>query len=81
MSAAFSISKLINSGLNSSSLLFIYPTFFFGLRFLQPEQVSECFMEEIMSIVPSDQRRATFVDYVLENYVFEKVKVSPTFKI
>jgi hypothetical protein len=34
-------------------------------------------MEEIMSIVPSDQRRAAFVDYVLENYVFEKVKVSP----
>jgi hypothetical protein len=30
-----------------------------------------------MSIVPSDQRRVTFVDYVLEKDVSEKVKVSP----
>jgi hypothetical protein len=70
-------SELANEYKDTSSEIGKLLNFFFGLRFLQPEKVSERFVEEIMSIAPSDQRCATFVDYVLENYVSEKVKVSP----
>ena len=70
-------SELANEYKDTSSEIGKLLNFFFGLKFLQPEKVSECFVEEIMSIAPSDQRCATFVDYVLENYVSEKVKVSP----
>jgi hypothetical protein len=38
---------------------------FFGLLFLPPEQIEECFVEDIMSEAPTDNRCVKFADYVL----------------
>ena len=37
----------------------------FGLPFLPKEQIEECFVEDIMSESPTDNRRVKFADYVL----------------
>jgi len=38
---------------------------FFGLPFLPQEQIEECFVVDIMSEAPTDNRCVKFADYVL----------------
>ena len=42
---------------------------FFGLSFLNPNDVDDCFTNEIMTIQPNDDRIHAFCDYFLETYV------------
>ena len=42
--------------------------YFFGLSFLQPGEVVECFMEDLMSVASSDGHCVAFTDYDLDNY-------------
>jgi len=42
---------------------------FFGLLFLNPNDVDDCFTNEIIAIQPIDDRIHTFCDYFLETYV------------
>ncbi|XP_034939087.1 uncharacterized protein [Chelonus insularis] len=42
---------------------------FIGLPLLPVQEVSDCFTDDIMSILPDDKRVVGFCDYVLENYI------------
>ncbi|KAJ8311151.1 hypothetical protein KUTeg_011290 [Tegillarca granosa] len=42
---------------------------FFGICFLPPEEIEDCFVEDIVASAPKDNRCEKFADYVLENYV------------
>lgn len=44
----------------------------FGLPFLQPSEVSDCFALDLMSTQPNDSRVIEFSDYILENYIDEQ---------
>jgi len=46
-----------------------YLKYFFGLAFLKPEEVVDCFIVDLMSIQPNDQRIQEFTDYILNNYI------------
>jgi len=52
---------------------------FFGLPFLPQEQIEECFVEDIMSEVPTDNRCVKFVDYVLVTYIMPESRYPPSF--
>ena len=41
---------------------------FFRLSFFQPDDVVECFVEDLIVVAPSDSRCVAFADYVLDNY-------------
>jgi len=43
----------------------------FGLSFLSPEEVSDCFIEEFMAHCTNDPKMSTFCDYLTENYIDE----------
>lgn len=49
----------------------------FGLPLLDPEEVSECFTSDLMSISPNDERIIMFCDYLVENYVDDGAKFNP----
>lgn len=51
--------------------------YFFGLPFLKPEEVDDCFVEDIMSILPHDERITSFTDYILDNYISEESPFPP----
>jgi hypothetical protein len=42
---------------------------FFGLAFLDPSDVEDCFGDDIMRVLPEDPRCTSFADYILENYI------------
>lgn len=42
---------------------------FFGLPFLNPQDVENCFTEDIMAIQPQDARVLEFTDYILDSYI------------
>lgn len=51
---------------------------FFGLAFLDPLEVNDCFIEDFMAIKPTNDKRVDdFCDYILENYVAEDCKFPP----
>ena len=52
---------------------------FFGLLFLPPEQIEECFVEDIMSEAPTDNRCVKFADYVLVTYITPESRYPPSF--
>ena len=52
---------------------------FFGLLFLPPEQIEECFVEDIMSEAPTDNRCVKFADYVLVTYITPESSYPPSF--
>ena len=52
---------------------------FFGLLFLPPEQIEECFVEDIMSEAPTDNRYVKFADYVLVTYITPESRYPPSF--
>ncbi|KAF0767639.1 MULE domain-containing protein [Aphis craccivora] len=43
--------------------------FFFGLPFLNPQDVENCFTEDIMAIQPQDARVLESTDYILDSYI------------
>jgi len=42
---------------------------FFGLPFLQSDDISDCFTNDLMSIMPENTKVEEFCDYVLKNYI------------
>ncbi|KAE9533438.1 hypothetical protein AGLY_009076 [Aphis glycines] len=49
----------------------------FGLSFLNPEKVSDCFIENFMAYSPNDPKILTFCDYLTENYINESSRFPP----
>ncbi|KAL4126366.1 hypothetical protein QTP88_010588 [Uroleucon formosanum] len=43
----------------------------FGLTFLSPQEVSQCFIEDFMSIIPNDRRVSQYADYLTDTYISE----------
>ena len=52
-------------------------TIVFGLNFLKPSDVVDCFVEDPMSDDPSNTRCISLADYVLENYIVIDAKFHP----
>jgi N-acetylneuraminic acid mutarotase len=44
-------------------------TNFFGLPFLKPGEIEDCFVEDLFSEAPQDSRCEQFADYVLNTYI------------
>lgn len=42
---------------------------FFGLSFLTPEEIDECFAFDIFCNTPDDYRTVAFADYIVHNYI------------
>lgn len=42
---------------------------FFGLPFLHPDDVSDAFTDDLMSIMPKNEKVSAFCDYILEEYI------------
>jgi hypothetical protein len=52
-------------------------SYFFGLSFLNPTEVEDCFAEDLMALAPQNDRCSAFADYVLENYISSGAKFPP----
>lgn len=50
---------------------------FFGLSFLNPEEVEECFVFDIFSEAPDCERAIEFADYVVNTYIDQSSKFPP----
>ncbi|XP_068242338.1 uncharacterized protein [Palaemon carinicauda] len=50
---------------------------FFGLSCLEPSDVEDSFVEDIMSIAPTDTKSVQFADYVTTNYISSDSKFPP----
>jgi hypothetical protein len=50
---------------------------FFGLSFLEPQEVEESFVEDIMSDAPENDKCLQFADYVLEGYILATSSYPP----
>lgn len=65
--------KIQELGLTSeykrSSEIGQYLRSFFGLSFLRPDEVLECFTDDLMAIQPDDDKVRIFTDYVFDNYI------------
>lgn len=42
---------------------------FFGLSFLNSENIEECFAFDLFSCTPDDPRAVRFADYIVHNYI------------
>ena len=62
---------LVNEYKNKNSEIGKYLKTFFGLSFLNPPDVNDCFTDDLISILPQDYRVERFTDYLLENYKCE----------
>jgi hypothetical protein len=51
---------------------------FFGLAFLDPSDVEDCFEDDIMKVLPEDPRCISFADYILESYIVPDSRFPPT---
>ena len=60
---------LSNEYKNSDSEIGNFLKLFFGLPFLPPSEVDECFTDDLMSILPQDSRLERFCDYFLKTYL------------
>lgn len=49
----------------------------FGLPFLNPSEVSDCFSFDFMSDIPDDGKYSQYADYLLENYIDENSEFPP----
>lgn len=49
----------------------------FDLTFLNPSEVSICFVEDLMSEIPDDPKLQEYVDYLVENNIREDGIFSP----
>ena len=52
---------------------------FFGLPYLSPDQIEDCFVDDIMTESPTDSRCIKFADYVLETYISPESRYPPSF--
>ncbi|KAE9525471.1 hypothetical protein AGLY_014271 [Aphis glycines] len=50
----------------------------FGLTFLDPQEVSESFVEDFMSIIPEGSEYCKYADYLTDNYISENSMFPPT---
>ncbi|KAE9537550.1 hypothetical protein AGLY_006573 [Aphis glycines] len=50
----------------------------FGLIFLEPSEVSDCFIQDLMAECPTDEKLVKYCDYLVENYISENSVFSPT---
>ena len=50
---------------------------FFGLSFLEPVEVEECFVFDLFSVAPDCEKAVKFADYVLKTYVCSDSAVFP----
>ena len=41
----------------------------FGLHFLDPTEIEDCFVEDYMASAPQDERCIKYAEYLVENYV------------
>jgi hypothetical protein len=70
-------SKLVEENSNSwfklrikkNSDISIFLKYFFGLPFLKPDEVEDCFTDDIVSILPEDEKVQQFSDYILNTYI------------
>ncbi|KAE9532085.1 hypothetical protein AGLY_010287 [Aphis glycines] len=46
-----------------------YLTYIFGLPFLDPQSVRDCFSDELAEILPMNEKLTKFNDYLVENYI------------
>jgi len=51
---------------------------FFGLSFLKPDEVNNCFYEDLMAIKPNDERVDNFLNYFEKNYILLESKFQPS---
>uniref|UniRef100_A0A2S2NXU0 MULE transposase domain-containing protein n=1 Tax=Schizaphis graminum TaxID=13262 RepID=A0A2S2NXU0_SCHGA len=51
---------------------------FFGLSFLKPEEVQQCFSEDFMDIKPNNQQLHDFCNFFEKNYILESCKFPPS---
>jgi hypothetical protein len=51
--------------------------YFFGLPFLNSNDVSDCFTDYIMAIQPKNEKVEIFVDYILETYISNESNFPP----
>jgi len=49
----------------------------FGLMYLNPEDVSDCFVFDLMSDMPDNHKYSQYTDYLLETYIHENSKFPP----
>ncbi|KAF0753514.1 Uncharacterized protein FWK35_00012982 [Aphis craccivora] len=49
----------------------------FGLIFLEPSEVSDCFTQDLMDECPTDEKLVKYCDYLVENYISEDSVFSP----
>jgi len=54
-----------------------YLKYFFGLPFLNSNDVSDCFTNYLMAIQPRNEKVEIFVDYILETYVSNESNFPP----
>ena len=50
---------------------------FFGLAFLSPVEIEDCFVEDIMAETPQNDKCIKFADYILETYIASDAKYPP----
>ncbi|KAL4135482.1 hypothetical protein QTP88_007088 [Uroleucon formosanum] len=56
-----------------------YLKLFFGLPFLRPDEVDDCFVTDIMALLPPNNSKLNaFTDYILEVYVREDSRYPPS---
>jgi len=51
----------------------------FGLPFISPNEVSDCFIEDFMTSIPNDIRFKKYekTDYLVDTYISEEAKFPP----
>ncbi|KAF0748606.1 Uncharacterized protein FWK35_00023566 [Aphis craccivora] len=73
--------KIQNVGLSSdykkNTTLGKYLKKFFGLPFLPPNEVENCFTNDLLSIQPDDERLQIFTEYLFNNYIHPDAKFPP----
>lgn len=62
------LSQQYNKGEDEVGKWLIYV---FGLPFLESKDISECFVEDLMSIKPIDEKLDKFCDYLVDTYISE----------
>jgi hypothetical protein len=51
---------------------------FFGLSLLKPEEINDCYTDDLMTIKPIDEKIDEFFDYTLQHYIQEDCTFPPT---
>ena len=75
--------KIQQLGLSSdysdrNSEISMWLNLFYGLPFLQPEEIGDCFTDVLFAAIPDDQRCEEFADYILLNYIEEGSPYPPS---